>query len=78
MRKPFMVEFTGTPEAGKTTSINNVANKLTGRGYKVSVLQEKQLKDCRQTFLKELGMQIYGCIIKLYLESYRQVTFKLT
>lgn len=40
MRKPFMVEFTGTPEAGKTTTIRNVANKLVSVGYKVSVLQE--------------------------------------
>lgn len=40
MRKPFMVEFTGTPEAGKTTTINNVANKLVSIGYKVSILQE--------------------------------------
>lgn len=40
MRKPFMVEFTGTPEAGKTTTIRNVANKLADIGYKVSVLQE--------------------------------------
>lgn len=40
MRKPFMVEFTGTPEAGKTTTIKNVANKFASIGYKVSVLQE--------------------------------------
>ena len=35
-----MVEFTGTPEAGKTTTINNVANKLQSLGYQVSILQE--------------------------------------
>lgn len=40
MRKPFMVEFTGTPEAGKTTTINNVSNKLTNMNYKVSILHE--------------------------------------
>ena len=44
MRKPFMVEFTGTPEAGKTTTIKNVANKLTDMGYKVVVLQESAEK----------------------------------
>ena len=40
MRKPFMVEFSGTPEAGKTTTIKNVANKLASKGYKISILQE--------------------------------------
>ena len=40
MRKPFMVEFTGTPEAGKTTVIQNVASKLSSEGYKVSILKE--------------------------------------
>lgn len=40
MRKPLMVEFTGTPEAGKTTAVRSVANKLQSLGYKVSVLQE--------------------------------------
>ena len=44
MRKPFMVEFSGTPEAGKTTSIGNVANNLKSRGYKVSVLKESAEK----------------------------------
>lgn len=40
MRKPFMVEFSGTPEAGKTTTIKTVANMLKAKGYKVGVLQE--------------------------------------
>ena len=44
MRKPFMVEFTGTPEAGKTTTIKNVANKLITNGYTVCVLQESAEK----------------------------------
>ncbi len=44
MRKPFMVEFTGTPEAGKTTTIKNVSNKLVAIGYKVYVLQESAEK----------------------------------
>ena len=44
MRKPFMVEFTGTPEAGKTTSIANIANNLRSIGYSVSVLKESAEK----------------------------------
>ena len=44
MRKPFMVEFTGTPEAGKTTSIANIAINLRSIGYSVSVLKESAEK----------------------------------
>lgn len=40
MRKPFMVEFTGTPEAGKTTSIKGVANQFLREGYIVAILRE--------------------------------------
>lgn len=44
MRKPFMVEFTGTPEAGKTTAIGNVADLLSNKGYKVNILRESAEK----------------------------------
>ena len=37
---PFIVEFSGTPEAGKTTAIGTVANMLRSNGYKVVTLQE--------------------------------------
>lgn len=39
-RKPFMVEFSGTPEAGKTTTINTVANIMRNANYRVIVLRE--------------------------------------
>lgn len=38
--RPLMVEFTGTPEAGKTTVIGKLKVELESRGYKVSVVQE--------------------------------------
>lgn len=38
--KPFMVEFSGTPEAGKTTAITLVANMLEDKGYKTMILKE--------------------------------------
>lgn len=38
--KPFMVEFSGTPEAGKTTTISTVANMLRSQNYKVMTLKE--------------------------------------
>lgn len=40
VRKPFTVEFTGTPEAGKTTVINIVFGKLKERGYNVKLYRE--------------------------------------
>lgn len=39
-RKPFMVEFSGTPEAGKTTTINTVANIMRNANHRVIVLRE--------------------------------------
>ena len=38
--RPFIVEFSGTPEAGKTTTIGTVANMLRNKGYKVITLRE--------------------------------------
>ena len=39
-RKPFMVEFSGTPEAGKTSTISAVADILRNANYKVITLRE--------------------------------------
>lgn len=39
-KRPFMVELSGTPEAGKTTTINMVANILRNANYKVIILKE--------------------------------------
>lgn len=38
--KTFMVEFSGTPEAGKTTTIMKLADMLRNRNYKVMTLKE--------------------------------------
>lgn len=39
-RKPFIVEFTGTPEAGKTTVIDILYKQLLEMGYKVKKYPE--------------------------------------
>jgi thymidylate kinase len=39
-KRPFFVEFLGTPEAGKTTVIRPIASILQKQGYKVKVLSE--------------------------------------
>ena len=43
-QKPFIVEFTGTPEAGKTTTIDLVEQKLLNLGYTVKVYPESAEK----------------------------------
>lgn len=39
-KKPFVIEFTGTPRTGKTTIINNLYDPFTKAGIKVSMLEE--------------------------------------
>lgn len=43
-RKPYIVEFTGTPEAGKTTVINIIHETLLQMGYKVKKYPESAEK----------------------------------
>lgn len=61
-RKPFMVEFSGTPEAGKTTAIRVVANMLEEVGCTTLILNESA-ENYQKKYQKEYLMQIYGCII---------------
>lgn len=51
-QKPFIVEFTGTPEAGKTTTIDLVEQKLLNLGYTVKVYPESAEKS-KSIFPKE-------------------------
>lgn len=38
--RPFLIEFLGTPEAGKTTSIGILRDSLVSLGYKVGTVRE--------------------------------------
>ena len=38
--RPFIVEFLGTPEAGKTTSVKMLRRSLEEKGYKVGLVRE--------------------------------------
>lgn len=40
MNKPFLVEFTGTPEAGKTSTIIALNEILKSEGLKIGIVQE--------------------------------------
>lgn len=51
-RKPFIVEFTGSPEAGKTTVIGILYNQLLKMGYKVKKYPESA-ENCPNTFPKD-------------------------
>ncbi len=50
-RKPFIVEFTGSPEAGKTTVIHILQNRLLKMGYTVKVFPESA-EICPKSFPK--------------------------
>lgn len=50
-RKPFIVEFTGSPEAGKTTVIHILQNRLLKMGYTVKVFPESA-ENCPKSFPK--------------------------
>lgn len=38
--KPFMVEFSGTPEVGKSTAIALLVKMLEDKGYRTMILKE--------------------------------------
>ena len=40
LRKPFVIEFTGTPRTGKTTAINNLYDFFKKGGFNVSIIEE--------------------------------------
>ena len=50
-RKPFIVEFTGSPEAGKTTVIHILQHRLLKMGYTVKVYPESA-ENCPKSFPK--------------------------
>lgn len=55
--KPFIVEFSGTPEAGKTTSIRTIANMLRNDGYKFykeGMCKKEEYDEYKNTFVERL------------------------
>lgn len=40
MKRPFVLEFAGSPEAGKTTCIQLLKKEMKNRGYKVEIVTE--------------------------------------
>lgn len=60
--RPFMVEFSGTPEAGKTTSILTVSKMLENAAIQPKYLENLQ-KVCQMKFPKGHSMLTCGCIL---------------
>ncbi len=71
-QKPFIVEFTGTPEAGKTTTIDLVEQKLLNLGYTVKVYPESAEKS-KSIFPKEEYSK-YDSKFWMYLDTLRNIT----
>lgn len=58
--KPFVIEFTGTPRTGKTTTMNNLYDFFKKGGFKVSVIEEfttsKHYKEQIKDRLSEMSL----------------------
>ena len=59
--KPFMVEFSGTPEAGKSTAIALLVKMLEDKGYR-TMIKKNQQKFYQMSWKKEHLKEICGCI----------------
>lgn len=74
---PFMVEFTGSPEAGKTTCIQAILERLTEKGLSIKYIQESaEIVSCsnipKRSFEAHVSMRlltIYNIINAKY-ENY--------
>lgn len=53
--KPFVIEFSGTPRTGKTTTINNLYDFFKKGGFKVEIVEEFWTsKYCKETFKEKI------------------------
>lgn len=53
--KPFIIEFSGTPRTGKTTTIHNLYDFFKKGGFKVSIVEEFWTsKYCKENFKSKI------------------------
>ncbi len=78
LSKPFVIEFSGTPRTGKTTTINNLYDFFKKGGFKVSVVEEfttskyykEQIKDeLDKMNLEDSNIAIIEHVYKQLLEA---------
>ncbi len=53
IKKPYIIEFSGTPRTGKTTTINNLYDFFKKGGFKVEIVEEFTTSKYYKTILKE-------------------------
>jgi len=79
-KKPYIIEFTGTPRTGKTTLINNLLDFFKKAGFKVSVIEEfttsKKYKKEIYPLLKDKYKNIVNTEIPKYVLQELEETIK--
>ena len=69
-KKPFVIEFTGTPRTGKTTIINNLEEFFKKGGYKVCVLEEFTTSKYYKENIKPKLENKYKSIVNIEIPKY--------
>lgn len=75
LSKPFIVEFSGTPRTGKTTTINNLYDFFKKGGFDIQVIEEfTTSKYYKEKFSKEISnMSSYNRQVAIIEEVYDQL-----
>ena len=78
--KPFVIEFSGTPRTGKTTTINNLNDFFKKGGLKTIVIPELTTSDYYKNYLKPLfnKMDIWERNKRIMEETYHQIEEKIS
>lgn len=73
--KPFVIEFSGTPRTGKTTTINNLYDFFTKGGFSVSIVEEFTTSKYYKEKVKPIISEMTTGDVNLYImeEVYRQL-----
>ncbi|MDD2376999.1 MAG: AAA family ATPase [Clostridia bacterium] len=71
MIKPILVEFTGTPEAGKTSTIAILKKKLEDKGYSIGIVTEaaERVYDNLSKETNDYGIWVIATTIKEIVET---------
>ena len=74
LSKPFVIEFSGTPRTGKTTTINNLYDFFKKGGFNVKLIEEFiSSKYYKETFKKREFKNLGDLNIAILEESYKQL-----
>ena len=73
LKKPFVIEFSGTPRTGKTSTIHNLYDFFKKGGFKTTIIEEftgmkkedKEMENIKKE-CKKLYMKYYEIIDRIY------------